>query len=269
MESHDSLDPRSSLWDLVAVQLRNLRLNHGWTCQQVGDVANASRSHVSNWEAGRRRPGQANLAPLDEAWDTANLLTSLAEHAKDGHDRPRVGSFLKYEQEATSIKNYSSDVIPGLFQTADYARALFKRGGVVDDIETAVSERLRRQQRLHEPNPPYLWVVLAQPVLWWQVGNSDIMRSQLDHLLSLSELSRVSLRVLPVSAGWPGVSGSLFIMSTREAEIVYMEAGRMGRIIERPPEMREFVVNYDSIGALALPEDQSRTLIEHMRGLIN
>ena len=75
MESHDSLDPRSSLWDLVAVQLRNLRLNHGWTCQQVGDVANASRSHVSNWEAGRRRPAVANLAQLDDAWDTANLLT--------------------------------------------------------------------------------------------------------------------------------------------------------------------------------------------------
>ncbi|MFD0539606.1 helix-turn-helix domain-containing protein [Actinomadura luteofluorescens] len=52
MESHDSLDPRSSLWDLVAVQLRLLRLHHGWTCQQVGEVANASRSHVSNWEAG-------------------------------------------------------------------------------------------------------------------------------------------------------------------------------------------------------------------------
>ncbi|MFG2249735.1 helix-turn-helix domain-containing protein [Spirillospora sp. NPDC048823] len=268
MESHDSLDPRSSLWDLVAVQLRNLRLNHRWTCQQVGDVASASRSHVSNWEAGRRRPSVANLAPLDEAWDTAHLLTSLAEHAKEGHDRPRVGSFLQYEQTATSIKNYSSDVIPGLLQTEDYARALFLRGGVVDDIETAVKDRIRRQQRLHEPNPPRLWIVLAQPVLWWQVGSPEVMRGQLDHLLQVSGLDRISLRVLPVSAGWPGVSGSLFIMTTRETEIVYMEAGRMGRLVERPPEICEFSVKYDEIGALALPEDQSRTLVEHMRGLI-
>lgn len=268
MESHDALDPRSSLWDLVAVQLRLLRLNHGWTCQQVGDVANASRSHVSNWEAGRRRPTLANLAALDEAWDTADLLTSLAEHAKDGHDRPRVGAFLKYERTATSIKNYSSDVIPGLFQTEDYARALFRRGGVVPDIEVAVQERMDRQQRLYEANPPHLWVVLAQPVLWWQVGRAEVMREQLDHLLKMAELDRVSVRVLPVSAGWPGVSGSLVLMSTRDTEVVYLESGRMGRLVERPPEIREFSVSYDQIGALALPEDQSQMLIEHMLGLM-
>lgn len=268
MESHDALDPRSSLWDLVAVQLRLLRLNHGWTCQQVGDVARASRSHVSNWEAGRRRPSQANLAPLDDAWETAGLLTSLAEHAKDGHDRPRVGAFLQYERTATSIKNYSSDVIPGLFQTEGYARALFRRGGVVNDVEGAVKERIDRQQRLYSSKPPYLWVVIAQPVLWWQVGDAEVMRGQLDHLLQVSELDHISLRVLPVSAGWPGVSGSMFILTTGEAEVVYMEAGRMGRLVERPPEVREFKVSYDRIGALALPEDQSRTLIEHMLGLM-
>lgn len=268
MESHDSLDPRSSLWDLVAVQLRLLRLNHGWTCQQVGDVAKASRSHVSNWEAGRRRPTQANLEPLDEAWDTANLLTSLAEHAKDGHDRPRVGAFLDYERTAGSIKNYSSDVIPGLLQTEDYARALFLRGGVVEDVDAAVKERMKRQQRLYDPKPPYLWVVIAQPVLWWQVGDRTVMRGQLNHLLKVSELGHISVRVLPVSAGWPGVSGSLFILTTREAEVIYMEAGRMGRLVERPAEVREFNVSYDRIGALSLPEDQSRTLIEQMLGLL-
>lgn len=268
MESHDSLDPRSSLWDLVAVQLRLLRLNHGWTCQQVGDVAKASRSHVSNWEAGRRRPTQANLAPLDEAWDTANLLTCLAEHAKDGHDHPRVGSFLGYEHTATSIKNYTSDVVFGLLQSENYARALFQRGGVVDDVEKAVSDRLRRQQRLYDANPPNLWVVLAQPVLWWQVGDPEVMRGQLEHLLQVSKLDHVSLRILPVSAGWPGVSGSLSLMTTRNTRVAYLESGRMGRLVERPPEIDEFSVSYDRIGALALPEDQSRTLIEHMLGLM-
>lgn len=269
MESHDSLDPRSSLWDLVAVQLRLLRLNHGWTCQQVGDVARASRSHVSNWEAGRRRPTQANLAPLDEAWDTANLLTSLAEHAKDGHDRPRVGAFLGYERTATSIRNYSSDVIPGLLQTEGYARALFRRGGVVDDVERAVSERMGRQQRLYDSNPPHLWVVLAQPVLWWQVGaGAGVMGEQIEHLLQVAELNHVSLRIYPVSAGWPGVSGSLVLMTSRDTEVAYLESGRMGRLVERPPEIHELSVSYDRIGALALPEDQSRMLIEHMLGLM-
>jgi transcriptional regulator with XRE-family HTH domain len=268
MESHDSLDPRSSLWDLVAVQLRLLRLNHGWTCQQVGDVANASRSHVSNWEAGRRRPNQANLAPLDEAWDTAGLLTSLAEHAKDGHDRPRVGAFLEYERTATSIKAYTSDVVFGLLQSEGYARALFQKGGVVEDVERAVQDRLERQQRLYTANPPHLWVVLAQPVLWWQVGGPDVMAEQLAHLLRMAELDHVSLRVLPVSAGWPGVSGSLSLMTTRDTEVAYLESGRMGRLVDRLPELRESGVSYDKIGALALPEDQSATLIKHMLGLI-
>ncbi|MBO2458733.1 helix-turn-helix domain-containing protein [Actinomadura violacea] len=268
MESHDALDPRSSLWDLVAVQLRNLRTTHGWTCQQVGDVARASRSHVSNWEAGRRRPNQANLAPLDEAWDTADLLTSLAEHAKNGQDRPRAGSFLEYERTATSIKNYTSDVVFGLLQSEGYARALFRRGGVVDDIDAAVAERLGRQERLYEAKPPKLWVILAQPVLWWQVGDSRVMRGQLEHLLEVARLEHVSLRVFPVSAGWPGVSGSLSLMATSDSEVAYLESGRMGRVVERPVEVRELSVGYDGIGARALPEDQSRTLIEHMLGLM-
>lgn len=268
MESHDALDPRSSLWDLVAVQLRLLRTSHGWTCQQVGDVAKASRSHVSNWEAGRRRPNQANLAPLDEVWNTADLLTCLAEHAKNGQDRPRVGSFLEYERTASTIKNYSSDVIPGLLQTEDYARALFRRGGVVEDIEEAIKDRLRRQQRLCEAKPPRLWFILAQPVLWWQVGDPGVMRAQLVHLLQASSLDHVSLRVLPVAAGWPGVSGSLVFMSTPSSQVVYLESGRMSRLIDRPSEIHEFDVSYDQIAALALPEDQSRTLIEHMLGLV-
>jgi transcriptional regulator with XRE-family HTH domain len=267
MESHDALDPRSSLWDLVAVQLRLLRTSHGWTCQQVGDVAKASRSHVSNWEAGRRRPNQANLAPLDEAWDTAHLLTCLAEHAKNGQDRPRVGSFLEYERTASTIKNYSSEVVPGLLQTEEYARALFQRGGVIEDVEGAIKERLERQRRLHETRPPRLSVVLAQPVLWWQVGGPEVMRAQLMHLLRASKLDQVSLRVLPVSAGWPGVSGSLVFMSTPSSQVVYLESGRMSRLVDSPAEIHEFDVNYDQIGALALPEDQSRKLIEHMLGL--
>ncbi|MEU9837796.1 helix-turn-helix transcriptional regulator [Actinomadura sp. NPDC048032] len=268
MESHDSLDPRSSLWDLVAVQLRLLRLNHGWTCQQVGDVANASRSHVSNWEAGRRRPNQANLAPLDEAWGTAGLLTALAEHAKDGHDRPRVGAFLQYERDATSIRNYTSDIVFGLLQSENYARALFQRGGVVEDVESAVKDRMERQERLYGPNPPHLWVILAQTVLWWQVGGPEVMSGQLSHLLRMMEFDHVSLRIFPVSAGWRGVSGSLSLMTTRDSEVAYLESGRMGRLVERPPEIREFGVSYDRIGALALREDQSRMLIKHMLGLM-
>ncbi|NYE10437.1 hypothetical protein BJ999_000733 [Actinomadura citrea] len=205
---------------------------------------------------------------MDEAWGTAGLLTSLAEHAKDGHDRPRVGAFLQYERNATSIKAYTSDVVFGLLQSESYARALFQRGGVVEDVEGAVRERLERQQRLYTANPPHLWVILAQPVLWWQVGGAEVMAQQLANLLRMAELDHVSLRVLPVSAGWPGVSGSLSLMSTRNAEVAYLESGRMGRLVDRQSEIREFSVRYDKIGALALPEDQSAALIKHMLRLI-
>lgn len=266
MSVTNALDPRTSVWDLVAVQLRLLRLRHGWTCEQVGEVANASRSHVSNWEAGRRRPRLANVVPLDDAWDTGGLLATLIGYAMDGHDHPRVGSFLEFERTAVSIKYYGDDVVYGLFQTENYARALFHAGGAVDDIDAAVVKRMERQRWLDEANAPHLWVVLAQSVLWWQVGEPQVMREQLGHLLDISRHPRVSLRVLPVLAGWPGISGSLSIMTTRGAEVAYLEAGRMGKVIERFPEVQEMCMLIDGIGARAFPEDQSRALIEHMRG---
>ncbi|MFC5184747.1 helix-turn-helix domain-containing protein [Actinomadura harenae] len=268
MAGLDSLDPQASTWDLIAVQLRILRVQHGWTCEQVARTANVSRSHVSNWEAGRRRPRRPELVALDEAWNTGALLATLHDYATDGHDHTRLGAYLDHEGKAETIEGFNSDLVFGLFQTEDYMRALFQAGGVVEDVEAEVTKRLARQEILTRPHPPKLWMVLAQPALWWQVGGSEVMRAQLAHLLEISQRPNVSLRVLPVSAGWSSIPGSLSIMNSRDAEIAYLEAGRMGRLYDRRPEVQEARARLNEINARAFSESQSYALIEHTMGLV-
>ncbi|RFU40293.1 XRE family transcriptional regulator [Actinomadura logoneensis] len=267
MTGMDLLDPQASTWDLIAVQLRILRVRHGWTCEQVARTANVSRSHVSNWEAGRRRPRRAELVALDEAWSTGGLLATLHGYATDGYDHTRLGAYLDHERKAETIEGFNSDLVFGLFQTEDYMRALFEAGGVVEDVEAEVAKRLERQRILTRPKPPKLWMVLAQPALVWQVGDAAVMRGQHAHLLEISRLPNVSLRVLPVSAGWVSVPGSLSIMNSRDEEVAYFEAGRMGRVYERRPEVQQARVQLNNINARAFPERQSYALIEYTMGL--
>jgi hypothetical protein len=264
MSLRQSLDPRSSMWELLAYYLHFLRVKHGLSCAGAGEIARAARQTVSHWEAGRLRPAEDQMDALDEEYGTGGLLGFLLYHAKTGHNPDWLQTHLELEPRASVIKIYELGMVPGLLQIADYARALFVSAGS-KDVEGQVALRMERQQILYKEDPPWLWVLLAEPVLEWQVGGAEVMRRQLARLLEVSELPNVVLRVVPKTAGaHMGLHGTFKIMKIAGANLVYTEAMGGGRLVQGASEVANFEMWHDQLGAVALPIDSSRNLIANM-----
>ncbi|GED87644.1 helix-turn-helix transcriptional regulator [Streptomyces sp. 6-11-2] len=113
--------------------------------------------------------------------------------------------YVSLEGAATLIRSYEPHFVPGLLQTEDYARGVLKSGAVgqtsPEDIERHVALRMQRQDLLTRPDAPRIWVVMDETALRRQVGDSEVMRAQIDRLLEAAKLPNVTLQVAPFSAG--------------------------------------------------------------------
>ncbi|MBC6459945.1 helix-turn-helix domain-containing protein [Actinomadura sp. HBU206391] len=264
MSLRQSLDPRSSMWHLLAHYLHFLRVKHDLSCAGAGRIAKAARQTVSHWEAGRLKPSEDQVAALDREYGTGDLLSLLLCHAKTGHDPDWLKTHLELEARASVLRIYELGCVPGLLQTEDYARTLFVSAGL-RDVEGQVARRMERQRILGRDDPPHLWVLLAEPVLEWQVGGSEVMGGQLIRLLEMSELPNVVLRVIPKTVGAHlGLNGSFKIMRIAGSDLAYTEAMGGGRLVQGSSEVETFQSWYDHIGAVALPVDSSRELMRNM-----
>lgn len=262
MVLRESLDPDSSLWDWIAVDLHFYRTKHGLSCAQLGMHLRVNRQGVSNMEAGRYHLDPAKAKILDRLWDLNGHFQRLVRYARAGHDVNWFRQHVQYEARATEFKIYEALVVPGLLQTPEYARALLTAGQAVPDVEAAVAARMARQSILAKRNPPMLWVLLYQAVLMPSVGDEEVMRGQLRHLLDLSARPDIVIRVLPWSMGaHVGLDGSFKVTATAEGEVAYMEANGGGRLSTDRAEVRRFRLEFERLGADALPREASRALI--------
>lgn len=265
MNINESPNPRSSMWAWIAYSLRFHRMHRGLTGDAVGKLLNCARSSISRLENGEAKLDERQAAILDEAWNTGGLFGIMVWYARQGHDPTWFKSFTEFEARALGMKIYNGQLIPALFQTPAYARALLIGGHRERDIDGAVSARLARQDILTKPSPPNIWVLLAETALVCQVGGTAVMREQLAKLLEFSDLPDVYLRVVPNSAGAnPGLDGSFKIIKVKEGQVGYVDAFHGGRLVADPAEVERFAVSFDQIGAVALPVDASRTLIERL-----
>jgi hypothetical protein len=262
MTRREELDPTSSLWDLFAVYLHVLRTKHSLSCAAVGREVNAARQTVSHWESGLLRPDEGQIRGLDALYETGGLLEWIAFHAEIVHDTRWQMQHLHLDAKASEIRLYERSFIPGLLQTPEYARALFTLEGIVDDVEGAVAMRMARQKRLYSPDPPHLSMLIDEDVIDRVIGGTEVMSKQLEHLLELSEMHHVFLRVVPRGQGFHhGLIGPMKIMTVGRELIGFTEAPLGGKLIRNPKEVSQLALRLDRIGADALNRAQSRDII--------
>ncbi|MBT2211249.1 helix-turn-helix transcriptional regulator [Actinomadura sp. NEAU-AAG7] len=263
MSVRETIDPNSSHWAWLAFDLWFHRTQRGLSLAQTALIVRVTRATVSNWEAGRFRPGDEHMALLDKAWDTGGHFQRLLYYARTGHDPDWFKQYIQYERAAEIIKIYHGKTIPLLTQTEAYAHALLRTAGRMREAEAKTKERMKRQEVLARPEPPYLWVLLDQEVLECRVGDRTVMREQLAHLLKMGEDPRNSIRIVGRAVGWhPGHDGSLQILKIKSREVAYVGAQIGGRLIEGGDEVTTIGIRFEQIGALALSRDASRKLIE-------
>jgi transcriptional regulator with XRE-family HTH domain len=258
-----NLDPDGNVWHWIAVELRFWRERAGLSMAQMGRIMGCTKGMVSNIEHGspRHRMNSDHALAIDKHLELGRHFWRLVLYARSGHDPDWFRAHVQYESKASVIKAFETLYVPGLLQTADYARAALIAGAHVDP-ESGVATRLARQEILERPNPPLLWAIIDQAVLCRPVGGSKVMKAQLAHLLELGDRANIGVRVVPWSAGeYIGQDGAFKILTSDKTDVAYAEAPTGGRLVLEPNEVRGFGLRYDRVGAKALPEDLSRGLI--------
>jgi hypothetical protein len=184
----------------------------------------------------------------------------------------RYSTYVGLETDAIAICDFQSSVVPGLLQTADYARAGHE--GAMPrlssaEIERQIEAKLTRQQRLHQAEPPMFSVVLDEAVLHRQTGGSRVMRVQLDKLIGAANWPRVTIQVIPFAVGaHPGVESNFNIleMPVPTPGVVFVE-GLVGSIyLERPEELERYRRVFDRLQTIALGPKDTIDLIARIRG---
>ncbi len=176
--------------------------------------------------------------------------------------------YVGLEAEATTLRNYESEFVPGLLQTEDYTRAVHRAFLVTssdEDIEQRVAVRMARQRRLSAPEAPQLWAIVNEAVIRRAVGGRTAMRAQLNHLIDASRKPNITVQVLPFSVGaHAAMDGAFMILDFPEPadpNVVYIEYHSGTLYLEKTAEVQRYKLIFDHLRAAALPVDASRALI--------
>lgn len=187
----------------LGAALRRLREQSNQSTDDVARSLGWSKSKVSRIETAAVTVTPDDVRALLRLYDVLTdeveqLVTLAREDKQPGWWRqysevlpPEFEGFLGLESEAARILSYEPDVIPGLLQTADYAKRVLGQHPLTVmpyEVERSTQLRRARQSRLTGADPVELDVVINEGALCRIVGGADVMREQLRHLLTMSEL---------------------------------------------------------------------------------
>jgi transcriptional regulator with XRE-family HTH domain len=260
--------------------LRALRVERGLTVEQVAAQLMCSLSKVSRMETGHRNATLRDVRDLCDLYGITgqaerDRLMTLAREARQqawwqAYDLV-YSTYAGLEAEAVAIDDFQSSVVPGLLQTADYARAGHLGALPLlepEEIERQIEAKLTRQQILTKAEPPRFRAVLDEAALHRLTGGQDVMKAQLDKLVEVADLPNVTIQVIPFTRGaHPGVESNFNILRLPATSGVVFVEGLVGSIyLERPEDLER----YDRIFAylqdrVALSPKDSIDLIAHMR----
>ena len=236
-------------------QLRQLRESRGIATGQAAEAIRGSPSKISRMETGRVGLKERDLCDLltvygvTDPGQRAALLTLAREAAMPGWWQAYsdvlpswLEPYLGLEGAASAICCYQVQFVPGLLQTADYARALIRRGsaGSGQEITRRAELRISRQDILRGPHPPQLRAVVDESALRRPASGRDVVRGQLRHLIEMAGHPAVTLQILPLSAGaHPAMGGPFTILRFAEPDlddVVYIEQLASALYLYKPSE---------------------------------
>jgi transcriptional regulator with XRE-family HTH domain len=259
------MTPDRSARHLFGSQMRRHREQAGMNLERLAEVVRYSRSHLARIEIAEYMPPPDLPARLDAAFGTAGEFEGLYGLARREVHPDRYRRRMELEARARVIEEFAP-IVPGLVQTADYARALFTvsnpRAGA-DEIEEKLSARLGRQDLLRADPPPYLSVILDEAALRRPIGGPDVMRAQLAVLLALTDTAHSVVQVLPFAHGEHALlGGSLTLLTLEDGSVVaYEESITTGTLLEDLESVGTRRRAYDLMRAYALSPSLTAALI--------
>lgn len=177
--------------------------------------------------------------------------------------------FLGLEQGASVIQTYEPTVVPGLLQTADYAEAMLRRDvwpKTDQEVTRLVDLRIQRQKiLLQSDQPPEYAVVLDEAVLHHGAEDASTMAKQLEHLIEVSDLPHVTIRVIPFERGAQAYSQTNFVILDfaldRDALVAYVELRDQAIYMEEQHDIKGFILAFHNLWRMAHEAEESRALM--------
>ncbi|MFI1003067.1 helix-turn-helix domain-containing protein [Streptomyces galbus] len=264
----------------LGAELRALRARTGLTSGEAARLVGWHQSKVSRIETGTSGAKPADVRLLLDAYgvDDPQLreMMLLLAGSDDGAGRdhwwhayrgvlpPTYRDFISLESQAIAMRTLETTVVPGLLQTAEYARAVTRAAveGVDEDrLDALVEVRLARQDVLRADPPLVLSAVLDEAVLRREVGGPEVMARQLRRLVEAGRLPQVRLQVLPFAAGAHiGVTGPFVIFSfsnTSDLDVVVLDHLTSSLHLERKEDLEAYTEAFNALRIHALSPEES------------
>ncbi|MFB9687613.1 helix-turn-helix domain-containing protein [Amycolatopsis plumensis] len=260
----------------LAAGLRELRESHGMGLRKLARILGFAPQLLSLWEKGLRVPPVAAVALIlgffKVSGEQQKHLLELADSAREPDwitsGSPEIpaplSGLLECERTATTITNWALNIIPGLLQTADYARTLLSNSNLtIEQADARIKVRLGRQQILTRPDPARLKAMIYETALREPVGGEDIMSDQFDHLLEMSRLPNVSLRIVRSGQGYhPGLLGSFLLYEYHDLPpVIFLEYHGGSAFLSDEHHVATHRRLGKLLSGIALSEEASRDLI--------
>jgi transcriptional regulator with XRE-family HTH domain len=253
--------------------LKHIREASGLSREELAAQANLSPSTIRSYEDGWRSPVRRTVEEQIEAAPGLNSqgvllkLWDQFEEAMNYSVFPTwVADLIDREQEADSIRWFSVDLVPGLLQTEDYARALMAARLRItpEEIEERVAERMKRQEVLGRQNPPLVLAIIDEAALQRPVGGHHVMAEQVRRLIETGGGPNIKITILPLATGaHEGLSGAFGILDfTDRPSVGYQEGSVRGLSLTEREDVEALRLKWDTLNGEAASWSVSKTYLE-------
>ncbi|MFF0388000.1 helix-turn-helix transcriptional regulator [Kitasatospora sp. NPDC004615] len=276
--------PKSVYRRQLASRLKELRDVRELTLTQVVEVVEVNQSSLSRIENGDRGTTPLLVKALLDCYQVIDpverediLDLVRADQAQRQQwwkkysaviNTTQYGGYLALESSATSLRSYEPQLMPGLLQTADYARRVITEMRVdltAKQIDALVTVRMERQDKLlGREDAPKLWAVIDEAAIRRIGSNRTVLKGQLEHLLEVSPRPGITLQLLPFSAGFhPGLYGSFMLMGFPDSnpDVVWVENLTNSVYFEGSEDVERYTEVFDHLRARALGPPETRSQI--------
>jgi transcriptional regulator with XRE-family HTH domain len=256
-------------------RLRELRKDAGLTGRHLAALAGWPNSKVSKIEYGRQTPTEGDIDAWCRHCSAPNEIVDLVATVRNIEamyvewrrllrtgTRRRQEASIMLESETLLFRWYEPVLVPGMLHTAEYATEILTRVvdfyEIPDDVAAGVSARIERQQILYRGDHRFRFIV-AEQALRTMVGGAEVMIGQLDRLLTVLSLPRVSFGIVPTGAAYR-VPTNQFIMF--DDRVVHVENVSAEVAVTQPREIALYAKAFEELTGLAAYGQQARARIE-------
>jgi Domain of unknown function (DUF5753)/Helix-turn-helix domain len=269
---------------MIGSTLRRMRTEKGITRDEAANAIRATAWKIHRLENGQVGFKDRDLVDLLRLYGITDQqeIDSLLERAREANSHgwwfhygdvvpPWLRTYMDLESAASLIRTYQGQLVPGLLQTADYARATI--AGMLlprtpEEVERRVTLKLARQQILTQPAGPRLWAVVDEAAVRRPIGGEQVIREQVERLIDAAGLPSVVLQILPVTVGaHPALAGAFSILRFADLElpdIVYVEHLVNAQYLDKRDDVNPYLHVMDSISVRAAPPSKTVEILHRI-----